>query len=137
MATKRERDKAAKLERLAHANALIQVISKHGRRFFYCKSTDRVASLTLDAFGRVIYHDDFTGKAVYTPYSGRWSGFSHGGTLRSLIELMARYVARGIPLGRWVIGPVINPGRNIWGYPAEAMDACRAEAYALPMFKLE
>lgn len=139
MASKRDILLAARAERLEHANQLVQVIARHGRRFFYCHTKDSVAHFSIDSGGRVLFHDDYTGKAIYTPKKGCWKsmGFSHGGTLQSLAQDIAEYISRGKLLRRWIIGPERMAGGNIWGYEQEAMAACRAEAFALPIFEAE
>lgn len=127
----------SKVERLAHANALIKTISDHGRRFFYNARTGEVGKLELDARGRVWWIDDYRGARIYTAYAGRWRGFSHGGTLRDLICALREYIQRGELMHPEYIAPTrSNPGDgNIWGYSAEAAAAVRAEAHALPMFQ--
>lgn len=129
--------KSTKAERLQHANALIQVISRHGRRFFWDEKAQRVASLEVDARGRVWFVDDYSGKRIYTHdagYTNRWRGFSHGGTLRALVEAMRDYITKGATLHPEYIAPErMNPGSNIWGYSAEAALAVREAAHKLPI----
>ncbi|MBF4990657.1 hypothetical protein [Methylophilus sp. QUAN] len=130
-----------KLERLEHANKLIQIIGSHGRCFFYSQSKQRFARLELRN-GRVYFIDDYTEKAIYTHNTGfgcgRWSGFSHGGTLKGLVEWLRDYVTKGQLLPRAVIGlPNLNFKTwkdNIWGYSEEAIITVRNEAFELPMF---
>lgn len=141
----------AKQERLAHANELIRIIGSHGRRFFWYRGspagtggpTDaqpgRFARLVLKQ-GRVYLIDDYTQKAVYThtaPFGNRWHGFSHGGTLRSLVEHMRDYVMHGTQLPRWmiVICRTDDLQNNIWGYEPEAAAKVRELAYALPIIE--
>lgn len=126
----------AKSERLEHANALIQAISNHGRRFFYCVSTGQTSRMELDERGRVWFIDDYTGTRINVASKRRWIGFSHGGTLRDLVEAMRDYIQRGDLLHPEHIAPTrINPENgNIWGYSAEAAAALREEAYKLPLF---
>ena len=144
----------AKLARLEHANALIKIIGSHGRRFFwhggvsvYDPATktstfvpaDRYAHLELRR-GRVYFVDDYTQKAIYThptTFGGKWRAFSHGGTLRSLVEDMRDYIDQGDQIPRWKI--VIQQldasdlKGNIWGYSEEAAIAVQAEAFKLPI----
>jgi hypothetical protein len=144
----------ARLERLAHANALIRIIASHGHRYFWhggvhvwdpaaqasvFKPADRYARLELRR-GRVYFIDDYTGKPVYTHpsrFGNRWRGFSHGGTLRALVEDMRDYVTHGTPIARWKI--VIQQldradlEDNVWGYEAQAAARVREQAYALPI----
>jgi len=127
----------SKTERLGHANALIEVISRHGRRFFHNRESGSIARLELDARGRVWLIDDYRGARVYVAYQGRWRGFSHGGTLRSLVEALRDYVLHGTLLHPERIAPGrIDPSNgDIWGYGFEAAAAVRAEAHALPLFQ--
>jgi hypothetical protein len=127
-------------ERAEHANALIKVIAAHGRRFFYSKTHDRVSHFEVNERSRIWYFDDYSGKRIYmlsTGFRSNWRGFSHGGTLRSLVEDMADYIATGYKVPRWKIGGSTCPPRgeegNVWGYPVEALRAMRAQAFALPI----
>lgn len=123
-----------KRARIEHANKLIKIISEHGRRFFYCKSTDRTAHFSM-INGRVYLNDDHTGKAIHVRQDVPWKGFSHGGTLKALIEAIAHYIRTGNRLGIGWIGPerTFTDG-NIWGYPKEAIESVRMLALGLPIF---
>lgn len=126
----------SKVERLGHANALIEVISRHGRQFFRNRESGTIARLELDGRGRVWWIDDYRGARVYVAHSGRWRGFSHGGTLRSLIQALHQYIQRGELLHPEYIAPCrMNPQNgDIWGYGFEAAAAVRTETAALPLF---
>lgn len=127
-----------KTERVQHANDLIKVISEHGRRFFFDSASGRVAAMQLDERGRVWFVDDYSNKPVYTHRSGfgnDWRGFSHGGTLRALVEAMRDYIVNGQRLHPEYIAPErLNPGSNIWGYSCDAAKAVREAAFKLPIF---
>ncbi|MDH0847430.1 hypothetical protein N5D66_05710 [Delftia tsuruhatensis] len=127
----------SKAERLAHANALIEVISRHGRRFFRNRESGAIARLELDARGRVWLIDEYRGARVYVAYGGEWRGFTHGGTLRDLIAALRDYIQRGELLHPEYIAPSCMDPKNgdIWGYGAEAASAVRAESHALPLFQ--
>ncbi|WP_448869559.1 hypothetical protein [Delftia acidovorans] len=127
----------SKAERLAHANALIEVISRHGRRFFLNRESGAIARLELDARGRVWLIDEYRGARVYVAYGGEWRGFTHGGTLRDLIAALRDYIQRGELLHPEYIAPTRMDAKNgdIWGYGFEAATAVRAEANALPLFQ--
>lgn len=130
-----------KAERAQHANQLIRSIASHGRRFFYHAAADRYARIELDSRGRVWFIDDYTQKRVYTHDTrGRWRGFTHGGTLRSLVERLRDYITTGWQLPRGVIAPPYlggNANDNVWGYDREAATAVRAAAFALPIMAPE
>lgn len=126
---------ADRQQRVKHANALIQAVAAHGRRFFYCVQHDRFARIELDQRGRVWWIDDYTGKRIFThptPLGNRWRGFSHGGTLRHLAEMMRDYVTKGTPIARGYIAPDMSYG-DLWGYGAAATAAVRAAAFVLPI----
>ncbi|SQH76969.1 conserved protein of unknown function [Shewanella benthica] len=121
--------------RVEHANALIKVISEHGRKFF--DYNGRIATLELDKNGKVWFVDEYTQRRIYTHYSGRWAGFNNGGTLRSLIESMRTYITKGyqLPLG-WIAPTRRNPANgDIWGYGQDAAAAVRKAAATLPIIQ--
>lgn len=127
-----------KRQRCDQVNQAIRIIAAHGRRFFYCQSQDAYASMEVDARGRVWIVDDYTRRRVYThqaTFGNDWNGFSHGGTLRNLVELFRDYIRTGKPLHAGYLGHERGDGTNIWGYEPEAMAAVRAEAGALPVFR--
>ena len=126
-------------ERLNHANDLIRIISDHGRRFFFDKKSQRVAKMQFDARGRIWFVDDHSDKAVYVYRSGfgnSWNGFTHGGTLRSLVEALRDYIVSGERLSLEYIAPErLIAGSNIWGYSADAAKAVREAVYKLPIIQ--
>jgi len=127
-----------KTERLTHANELIKIIAAHGRRFFFCDITGRTAHLMMDERGRIWLHDEYSGEFIYThptTWTNKWRGFSHGGTLRGLVEMMRDYIVRGEPIPAYYLGPErrnLTDG-NIWGYTPEDMNIVRKKASALPI----
>jgi len=142
---------STKEERLAHANELICIIARHGRRFFFTtrfhserfsgvweSPAGRVAMLVLRN-GRVYHFDEYTGKTIYThwtPFGNRWRGFSHGGTLRCLVEKMRDYVMKGEQIHIDFIAPTMIDGKSdLWGYGREAAYNVRLEAAKLPIIK--
>jgi hypothetical protein len=129
--------RAAKQERLDQANALLRVIGSHGRRFFYNAPHDRYAVLFLDPVtSRVWFRDDYSHKRVFlypSSFGNRRRGFSHGGTLWSLIESLRDYVTHGTLLHYGEIARPMGNG-DLWGYGEEATAAVQAAAFALPMF---
>ncbi|WP_263147774.1 hypothetical protein [Pseudomonas sp. RIT-PI-AD] len=125
---------AAKRQRAEHVNQAIRIIANHGNRFFFNDKHQRYARVEVDDRGRVWFVDDYSNKRIYThptTWGGRWKGFSHGGTLRSLVELFRDYIRTGVPLTpSWL-------GLNRWGggeYDQPVMDAVRQQAGALPVF---
>lgn len=131
----RRASKEEKAIRVKHVNALIQTISKYGRRFFYNEENNCVASMMISKTGHLWFQDDYTRKLVYVAYVGRWHGFSHGGTLKQLIQRLADYVRDGKQISANWIGPERFDDSNIWGYSQEQMALCRAEAILNPIIK--
>lgn len=130
---------AAKQLRVAEVNQVIFIIANHGRRFFFSQSSQRYASMEVDARGRVWFIDDYSGKRIYThptTWGSKWRGFTHGGTLRALVEDFRDYICTGTPLNPFVLGPERNNLclGNIWGYEPDQMLAVREQAGALPVF---
>jgi len=116
-------------ERLEKANQLIEVIANNGRKFF--RHQDRVARLEVDGRGRVWYHDPYTQKRVYTHYEGYWRKFTGGGTLRSLVISLKKYVKTGRKLSiSHFYWPDWICGGDLWGY-GEAMNPVREAAQEL------
>ncbi len=134
---------AAKQLRVAEVNQVICIIANHGRRFFFSQSSQCYASMEVDARGRVWFIDDYSGKRIYThptTWGSKWRGFTHGGTLRALVEAFRDYIITGKSLNPFYLGPERNnlSHGNIWGYEPEAMHAVREQACALTVFsKLE
>lgn len=126
--------RAARLERLEHANRLIKVISDHGRRFFWCESKKRLARLELTDNGKLYWIDDYSGKAVYTGkiggYDHKWRGFTHGGTLKSLAQQMCSYVNTGERIRLGYIA------QDCWGYSKEDAITTRDKAFRIPIIYL-
>lgn len=129
---------ALKQQRVEQVNQVIRIIADHGRRFFYSQSVNRYASMEVDARGKVWLTDDYTGKRIFTHktvWGGRWRGFSHGGTLRNLVEAFRDYIRTGAPLNPGYLGPERFDDSNIWGYDEAGMKAVREQAGALPVFR--
>lgn len=126
-----------KRQRCDQVNQAIRIIAAHGRRFFYCQSVDAFASMEVDDKGRIWFVDDYSHKRIYThrPSYARWRGFSHGGTLRNLVERFRDFIRTGKPVHPGYLGQEREDGSNIWGYEPDAMAIVRAEAGALLVFR--
>tara|TARA_S200002703_G_scaffold5417_1_gene6294 strand:+ start:2543 stop:2980 length:438 start_codon:yes stop_codon:yes gene_type:complete len=116
-----------KMTRAEKANLLLTVIASCGRKFF--KHGDRISRLEVAKNGRIWFIDSYSQKRVYTHYQGRWRGFTNGGTLKLLIELLRTYIQTGTKM-RSVFGPWPK-GYCGWGYEEEDMEKIREEAKAL------
>lgn len=124
------KDRLARLERLQHANDLIKAISEHGRRFFWSERDKRLARLEMDERGKLWWIDNYRGTRVCVERFGghehRWQGFSHGGTLKRLVQMMRDYVKNDTPISSWYIA------QDCWGYSPEEAAACREKAISNP-----
>lgn len=132
--------KYSKDERLKHANHLISIIASCGRRFFFDGNTERVAFMHRSPDGKIYFCDARTGTLIYThrtPFSNKWRGFSHGGTLRGLVEMMRDYISKGTQIDEWYLGLPRDDGTNTWGYPQEDIERVRSAAKHLPIIKPE
>lgn len=120
-------------ERVDHANALIQAISNHGRRFFWSKSGQKVAQLSVDTNGKIWWTDDYQGTRVCIEkvggYEHRWRGFSHGGTLKNLVQMMRDYIKTGQQIHFGYVA------QECWGYDEEATLAVQNATAALPILR--
>lgn len=118
-----------KQERAKRANALLQTISEHGRRFFH--HDGRVARFEVDERGRVWFIDAYSQKRIYTHYTGRWRGFTLGGTMRWLIESLRDYIRTGkVIVGHFGPWPDEICRGDLWGY-GDDMRAIRKKAVEL------
>ena len=123
-------DLSERQERVNHANKLIAAIAAHGLCFF--KTNDRVAYFYLSNAGRVFFHDECSGKDIYTHKKGRWNEFSHGGTLKTLCEKIRGYIVTGqqIPLDYICIQRSFDD-TNVWGYSDSEAKQLRIKASQL------
>jgi hypothetical protein len=131
---KRQYSNPGKLHRLVIANKFIKIISRHGRRFFYSKTTRYTAQFEIDwKTGHIYFRDSYNMKKIYTHYRGRWLQFSQGGTMRNLVIDLSEYIQgkRSLPLHH--LGPwnteYISDG-DLWGY-GNSMEDVRKECAKL------
>lgn len=119
-----------KVERINQVNKLITYISSIGRRFF---NDDYKVSCMFLKNGRVWFYDSYSGKNIYTHYSGRWRGFTHGGTMRNLIIEFKNYIMTGNKINPNYFGPFPEwmCGGDLWGYGKENMELIRNKAIEL------
>lgn len=126
----------SKSHRCEQANKLIKIIAAFGRNFF--KGAHGVAQFQLDKRGRVWFLDDYAQKLIYTHYRGRWRHFTHGGTLKRLIEHLRDYIAKGTAVPAGILGPWPKwcCGGDLWGYGKD-MQSIRASAYDLGIIEVQ
>ena len=127
----------AKQQRTNQVNHVIRIIGNHGRRFFFNQKTNCYACMEVDQRGKVWFIDDYSARRIFThntTWGGRWRGFSHGGTLRSLVEGFRDYIRTGEPMHPGHLGPERFNDSNIWGYDIEGIRAVRQQAGALPVY---
>lgn len=130
-----------KQARIEHANELIKVISSYGRRFFFDTKSGRIAKMLVDQQGRIWFVDDYSDKPIYTHKTGlgnEWRGFSHGGTLRGLVESMRDYIQTGAKIQAWRIAPAYlsSSDDDHWGYGKDAAKQVQQAAWALPIIEV-
>ena len=115
------------------ANKLIEHIASHGREFF--KENGVIAYLERDRHGKVWFHDSASMKRVYTHYNGRWRGFSHGGTLQGLIQLLRNYITKGQKISiKYICTKRFDNKSNTWGYTEQAAEDLVNAVKHLPIF---
>lgn len=116
-------------ERVEVANKFLEIISRHGRRFFHHK--DRVSRFELDHRGRVWFVDSYNKRRIWTHQDGSWGRyFTNGGTLLILCKALREFIMdRGdLPLNHLGPWPVTLCDGDLWGYGdsmATVRDECR------------
>lgn len=124
-------------KRLEQINQMIKEIADCGRHFFLGKNG--YAKMEVDQRGRVWFIDDYTAKRIYTHHKGRWSGFfSHGGTLKALVECFRDYISKGKKIPCRIFGPFHSTLCNgdLWGY-GDDMQHIREKAVAIGLIEGE
>lgn len=113
--------KESKHRRIYLANELLRKIGGCGCKFF---NNDNVMSFfDTDSRGRIWFHDSYSCKAIYTHSRGRWLGFSHGGTMKTLIEGLRDFIRTGEKLRPVIFGPWPRwvCGGDLWGYGGDML----------------
>ena len=107
-----------RLDRIIAANEFIRVIANCGRRFFRNRGAGHDAYLTLNARRNIVWlFDDYTGARINVVKEGRWDGFSHGGTLKSLAGSIGSFVLSRKTMRYGYFQPTMDNGfDNPWGY---------------------
>ena len=129
--------------RLIVANKALEVISSHGRRFFYNGTFDRIStfelipSKLLDEPSLAI-RDDYRGTLIPVSASDwREFGWSHGGTLKELVLEFSQFVLTGKKVRSGWIGMRRYDGSYIWGYSADEVKATLEGLIPLDILEVE
>jgi hypothetical protein len=121
-----------KRNRAVIINDFIRTIGSCGRRSFYSKKHNRFAKIEIDERGRAWWVDEYAEERIYLHYQYWGAGFTHGGTLRSLVNSFRDYTVKGFPVPASHFGPwperVCNG--DLWGY-GEDMQIVRDTAKSL------
>ena len=112
-----------RLQRCDAANEFIQAIASCGRRFFQDRGAGHAGFLSMNPRGTIVwFHDDYTGQQINIAKEGDWAGFSHGGTLKGLLQSIGRHVLTGSLLRHGYFQPVMDNGfKNPWGYEEDIL----------------
>lgn len=110
-------------DRCRAANEFIQAIAGCGRHFFRDRGAGHNGFLSLNPRGTIVwFHDDYTGQRINIAKEREWTGFSHGGTLKGLLQSIGRHVLTGSLLRHGYFQPVMNNGfENPWGYEEDIL----------------
>ena len=85
-----------RLDRIIAANKFLRVVANCGRCFFRNKGAGHYAYLALNGRSNIVWlFDDYTGARINVIREGPWEGFSHGGTLKSLVRSIGSFVLNG------------------------------------------
>ena len=123
-----------KEQRMETVNKLITKISSVGRRFFFNKKDGFIARFELKN-NRVYFVDDYTKECIYA-YGPRYfkNGFSHGGTMQSLILELSEFIRTGKCVnGKNGYGGLYCPH---WGYSDSEMRYIRSFAVSIGYLKV-
>ena len=123
-----------KRDRAALVNQLVDTIANTGRNFFLYErdGVKTISTIEVDDRGRIWWNDYFTGKRVYVAYEGRWSGFTAGGTLKTFVKQLAKFLRDGEPLSPHVTG---LSNKNVWAYPEEDVKKIQTLGIELGVFR--
>lgn len=120
------------VQRVSCANAFLTAIASHGRKFFAYTHADgqRIAHVERDARGKLWMHNEWNLQRINIDnHRGEWPGFHHGGTLRQIVEGLAKYIREGGPIWGGV-----GFGCH-WGYDQAGMDKIVAEGRRLGIIR--
>ncbi|MGF6282279.1 hypothetical protein ABH908_000237 [Pseudomonas frederiksbergensis] len=115
-------------QRCINANEFLQVIANCGRNFFRNTGSGHDGYLTMNERSTIVwFHDDFTSARLNVSREGYWDGFSHGGTLKSLLGSVGKHILTGKTMRYGYFQPKMDNGfENPWGYDDDILLVCDA-----------
>lgn len=122
-----------KQKRLEEANKLIESIANYGCKFFSGPVGNGLLHIRHN--GHVSFVDAKTFNSIDT-HEHEWVGFSHGGTLRVLIEYLRDYINDDVKFSIESICTLRRDGSNIWGYDRLEAEKLVNEVKGLDMFNV-
>lgn len=116
-------------QRVREANKVLAIVAKHGRHFFQSVAYERTAKFGLDGCEQIWYVDETTGMLIYPFFPEvKWTGFTHGSTLREFVARLAKYIKTGERLEpHWF--PVDQDAQR-WAYGEDVMRQVLADVLA-------
>lgn len=135
MTTIAEKPLTTRQERMAVANQVLMALAKSERNFFRNKTTGEVSQFTRKGNGAIHFLDNYSKMQVRIVKGKEWPGFTNGGTMRDLVEMLYGYIVDGVLLNRWYIAPTNDNNYNYWGYTPEGAAKCREECFKQPCFE--
>lgn len=133
-----ELNRATRLVRLQHANAVLIEISKVGNNTWANEAGD-VCRLRLTIAGRVYFRDHNPATPTIDLHStakganGFWPGFPYKGSEAVLLRGLRDYVAKGTKIHRTLLVPLVN-GRLARGYTADDVALIEDRLKFVPIF---
>lgn len=77
--------------RIEHANQWIESWATNGRRFF--NYNGNIAYFHKNyRYGQLFFHNEWNNKDIYVNRLGIWRGFHHGGTLKSIVWFLSKWI---------------------------------------------
>lgn len=133
-----ELNRATRLVRLQHANAVLIEISKVGNHTWANEAGD-VCRLRLTIDGRVHFRDHNPETPTIDLHStakgahGFWLGFPYKGSEALVLRGLRDYVAKGTKIHRTLLVPLVN-GRLARGYTADDVALIEDRLKFVPIF---
>lgn len=85
--------------RVEKANEFIAVIADCGRKFFAFPHPGgtEIAKFSISDKGQIYFLNEWTREWIYVSRYGPYKGFTHGGTLHSLVSRIVEYIKGNLP----------------------------------------